>query len=267
MPAQHTMLEPTVRHRVQLSMRASSIAVFFLCVSLLAHAQSEDSALTRALHSAAESAAAYQQSVPNFTCNETIRSELRKGKKVKFHVDTTGTFRVVRTADLPTESRHIVTANGKAVPDGDSYPLPIVMIGGFGNGLPVYFGASRQACFLYSFSAGRIDFEALPDAPKRAACNGIAPQARGFALLDAAGAITHIERRVPEAVALATNFATFTALDYFPVAMNGHVFTLPSHVVSEIPRNNLMATFDAHYSACRFYSGTITLEPAAPINQ
>jgi len=247
-------------------MRAWPIADLFLCVglsvSLAGQAQSEEGALTLALHRAAESAAAYQQSVPNFTCDETIRSELRKGRKVKFHVDTTGSFRVIRTADLPTESRHIVTANGKAVQDGDRFPLPIVMIGGFGNGIPLYFGASRQACFLYSISAGRIDFEALPDVPKRAECNGVAPQARGFALFDATGAITHIERRVPDAVALSTNFATFTALDYTPVAMNGHVFTLPSHVMSEIPKNNLMATFDAHYSACHLYSGTITLEPA-----
>jgi hypothetical protein len=64
-------------------------------------------------------------------------------------------------------------------------------------------------------------------------------------------------------VALSTNFATFTARDYTPAAMNGHVFTLPSHVMSEIPKNNLMATFDAHYSACHLYSGTITLEPAS----
>jgi len=243
-------------------MRTLLIAGFLLCVSLSAHAQSEDGALARALRRAAESAAAYQQSVPNFTCDETIRSELRKGRKVKFRVDTTGSFRVIRTADLPTESRHIVTANGKAVHDGDRFPLPILMIGGFGNGIPLYFGASRQVCFLYSLSAGRIDFEALPDVPRRVECNGVAPEARGFALFDATGAITHIERRVPDTIAVATNFATFTALDYGPVAMNGHVFTLPSHVLSEIPKNNLMATFDARYSACHLYSGTITLEPA-----
>jgi len=242
------------------------MAGLFLCVGLsagpFAHAQSEAGALTRALQRAAESAAAYQQSVPNFTCDETIRSELRKGRKTKFRVDTTGSFRVVRTVDLPTESRHIVTANGKTMQDSDSFHLPILMVGGFGNGIPVYFGTSRQACFLYSLSAGRIDFEALPDVPRRAECIGIAPQARGFALFDATGAMTHIERRVPEAVAVSTNFATFTALDYAPVAMNGHTFTLPLHVWSEIPKGDLMATFDAHYSSCHLYSGTITLGPA-----
>jgi hypothetical protein len=247
---------------VQLSMRALSIAALLLCMGLSARAQSNDATLARVLQRAAESAAAYQQSVPNFTCDEAIRSELHKGKKVKFRVDTTGSFRVVRSIDLPTESRRIATANGKATQDGDRVNLPAMMIGGFGNGMPVYFGASRQACFLYSLSAGRIDFEALPDVPRRPACNGVAPEARGFALLDTTGAITHIERRVPDAVAVATNFATFTALDYAPVTMNGHIFTLPFHVWSEIPRGNLLATFDAHYSACRLYSGTITLEPA-----
>jgi hypothetical protein len=251
-----------MRSRVQLSMRTMLIASLVLSVSPFLRAQSNEGALAGALHRAAESAAAYQQSVPNFTCDETIRSELRKGKKVKFRVDTTGSFRVIRSADLPTESRHIVTANGKIPKEGERINLPVLMIGGFGNGLPVYFGASRQACFLYSLSAGRIDFEALPDVPKRSDCNGVAPQARGFALFDATGAITHIERRVPEAVAASTNFAAFTALDYAPVAMNGRLFTLPFHVLSEIPKGNLMATFDAHYSACRLYSGTITLEPA-----
>lgn len=251
--------------RVQLSMRALLSACVLLSVALGLHAQESDTTLSRALHHAAESAAAYQQSVPNFTCDETIRSELRKGRKVKFRVDTTGTFRVIRTADLPTESRHIVTANGKTTHEGDRIYLPAVMIGGFGNGLPVYFGASRQACFVYSFSPGRIDFEALPDVPKRSDCNGVAPQARGFALFDATGAITHIERRVPDAVAVSTNYATFTALDYAPATMNGRAFTLPFHVMSEIPRGNLTATFDAHYSACHLYSGTITLEPANAI--
>jgi hypothetical protein len=251
-----------MRARVQLSMRAMLIAILVLSVSLSVRAQSNDTTLARALHHAAESAAAYQKSVPNFTCDETIRSELRKGKKVKFRVDTTGSFRVIRSIDLPTESRHIVTANGKATIDGETINLPAMMIGGFGNGIPVYFGASRQACFLYSLSAGRIAFEALPDVPKRPECNGVAPEARGFALFDATGAITHIERRVPNAVAVSTNFAAFTALDYTPITMNGSLFTLPFHVVSEIPRGNLMATFDARYSACRLYSGTITLEPA-----
>jgi hypothetical protein len=256
------MLEPTMPVRVQLSMRALSIAALFLYMALSVRAQSNDVTLARALHRAAENAAAYQQSVPNFTCDETIRSELRKGKKVKFRVDTTGSFRVVRTTDLPNESRHIATVNGKAMQDGNKVILPAMMMGGFGNGIPVYFGASRQACFLYSLSGHRIDFDALPDVPKRPDCNGVAPQARGFALFDASGAIIHIERRVPDAVAVATNFASFTALDYAPVPMNGRLFTLTSHVMSEIPRGNLMATFDAHYSACRLYSGTITLEPA-----
>ena len=254
-----------MRARVQLSMRTLLIATLVLSVGLSVRAQSNEGALASALHRAAESAAAYQQSTPNFTCDERIRSELRKGKKVKSRVDTTGSFRVIRTADLPTESRHIVTANGKPTEEGDRINLPAMMIGGFGNGLPVYFGASRQACFLYSLSAGRIDFEALPDVPKRPDCNGVAPQARGFALFDATGAITHIERRVPDAIAVSTNYASFTALDYAPVTMNGRVFTLPFHVWSEIPRGNMVGTFDAHYSACRLYTGTITLGPANAI--
>jgi hypothetical protein len=127
-----------------------------------------------------------------------------------------------------------------------------------------YFSAQLQPCYRYTLSGNRIDFEALPDAAVLTGCSheiGI----KGFALFDPNDEMTHVERRVPDDVSKRFNSAPFAVLDLVPVALNGHVYRLSSHVLAEMTTGKADDRFEGTYTECRLFTANITLRPGSTV--
>ena len=220
--------------------------------------------LRSTLDSLAEQSRVYLQTMPNFTCDESIRAEEKKKGKTRHLTETTGSFRVLKSLDggWPVESRLVAVENGKPVKQGTNAKLPVVLKGGFGRVLPLYFDAARRSCFRYALEPGRVTFEAVPEVAALPACAGVAPQAKGFAALDAGtGAVTHVERTVPDTVAAKTGYAAFSAVDFATAQMNGQSLQVPQRIVGEIARGDSRYRFEAQYSSCHLFTGTARLLP------
>ena len=248
--------------------RRQALAAFgCLLLAAAAHAQQSSppaKALTALLDRLAQQAETFRTTIPNFTCNETIRAEEQKNGHPKQLQQTTGTFRVLRAEGdaFPRESRLVTGENGRPVRDTAKVKLPVVLTGVFGRVLSLYFDPVRRACFRFTLAADRLAFTAVPEVATIPACTPIAPQTTGFALLDpATGAVTHLERTVPDSVALTTPFAAFSAVDFASMPVNDRTYQVPARVTGAIPRGSSRYTFDAHYTACHLFTGTITLLP------
>jgi hypothetical protein len=139
---------------------------------------------------------------------------------------------------------------------------PLFVRGGFDSAL-VYFAPSVQACYRYSLSPGRIDFETRTGPVSGHFCTeqGL----KGFALLDADGDITHIERTLPPDVAKPLKLVTFAAIDITPVTLNGHIYPLSHHMIADMPLSNAMGHFEATYNNCHLFTATVTLGPATEV--
>jgi len=140
--------------------------------------------------------------------------------------------------------------------------IPYYVSGGFQRALD-YFDPAKAACYRFAPDpkvANRIDFSAAPDALRHAECRD-ETGLNGFALLDAAGEVVHVERTVPDAVSRRTNLAPFVALDLAPVVLNGRTYRLSSRVVSDGRPGRLYGHFEANYSACRLFHATVTIKP------
>ncbi len=59
--------------------------------------------------------------------------------------------------------------------------------------------------------------------------------AHGFLVFDrSTGAVSHLERTVPDPVATQINFAAFGFIDFLPVVLKGVTYQLPSHILGKI---------------------------------
>lgn len=203
------------------------------------------------------------QSMPSFTCDETATSHALRDHKIQRTVSLNGTVRTIRKPD----GRMVETYDYKRehilffIP---KFP-PLFVRGGFDSAL-AYFLPTAQDCYRYSLSPGRIDFETRSTQVSGHICQeqGL----KGFALLDADGNITHIERTLPPDVAKPLKFATFAAIDLTPVSLNGRTYQLSHHMVAEMPldTNKVMGYFDATYTNCHLFTSTVTLGPATEIS-
>jgi hypothetical protein len=202
-----------------------------------------------------------QRSLPGLTCVESGVSELYKKKKVKQRVRFTATMRAIRTPGGLDESFTLTDIHPKQYFKPHN-PFPLFSKGGFDRAL-TYFLPSQQPCYIYSLSPGRIDFATAGDAASRPPCR--AEGVRGFALFDAAGNVTHIERSVPPQSTHDFNLTPFAAIDFAPIELNGHVYRLSQHVVSELYEEDDTRLFEATYSGCRLFTATVTILPPTQV--
>jgi hypothetical protein len=202
------------------------------------------------------------QSTPSFTCDETVTSQSLRNQKVLRSVSLSGTVRTIRQPDgrmvetYVYKREHILLFIPKLP--------PLSVSGGFDTALS-YFLPSAQACYRYSLSPGRIDFETRIGQVSGHICReqGL----KGFALLNAAGDITHIERTIPPDVAKPLKDVPFAAVDIAPVTLNGRVYQLSHHMTATSPLDDPTVTgrFEATYTNCHLFTSTVTIGPSSEI--
>jgi hypothetical protein len=219
--------------------------------------------LQQLLQRLADVAESLEHSLPSLTCVETGVSEgLNKGK-VKKHVDFTANMRAVRTpAGALSESFTLTQINGKPY-SKSSYSFPFYTRGGFDSAL-AYFLPTHQPCYVFTLSSpGRIDFHITPDAASHPPCH--ADGMRGFAFLDPHGNITHIERTVSAQAVQDFQLTPFAAIDFAPVELNGHLYRLSHHIVTEYARGDNTGRFEATYSNCQLFTASVTILPPTQV--
>jgi hypothetical protein len=214
--------------------------------------------LTQALQRLAAAADALTHSLPSFTCQETVVSQRRHGKKIEQQTNFTANLRVNRAADASlSESFTVLTLNGKPF-SGGSFNTPTYVSGGFDRAI-LYFSSKLQPCFSYRLSPHRIDFEGVAD-PK---C--IFQGTHGFALLDADGNLTYLERTVPPDQARYRGLADFAAFDFADINLNGRTYRLSRHLLAEVNEGRTTGHFEATYTNCHLFSATVTIGPSTEI--
>ncbi len=237
------------------SFRAYVVLGCMLLPSAHTFAEPPGDALERVLAQIGATADRLDHALPSFTCRETGTTEVRQGRKVREHASFSATLRARRVdTGAHNESFALTELNGEPYTGG--YVFPFYVSGGFDKGMR-YFAPALQACYQYKLAPGRIDFATAPDAAQHPGCRdeGI----RGFALLDHAGNVTHLERRVSQEAVDAYRLAPFTAIDFGPVELNGETFRLAQHMLSEHSYERTSARFEVTYSECRLFHVTVTL--------
>lgn len=208
--------------------------------------------------------------LPSFTCDETAVSEAVRDGKVLRSMNLSGVVRAVRQKNgrlvetNQIKSQHMLLVIPKLP--------PLFVSGGFAEVLG-YFQPGAQACYRYSVSAltpRRIDFIARaefpggPSSPTALQCkdHGV----KGYALLDAQGNISHLERSVPPEIAKSLKLASFASIDLAPVDLNGRTYQLSHHMVAEMPLSGgATGRFDATYTHCHQFAATVTLGASAEV--
>lgn len=217
--------------------------------------------LRQTLDRLAAAAEVLEHSLPSLTCFETAVSETLKNGKVKKHVAFSGNVRVVRTpAGHLNETFTLTQVNGKPH-TGHGYRFPYYAVGGFEGGILSL--PTRQPCYVYTLSSGRIDFATAPGAGSTPPCrdDGV----RGFALFDADGNVTHIERSVSAQATRDFHLTPFAAFDFAPIELNGRTYRPPHHVISETPEDPGAGRMESTYSNCQLYTASVTILPPTQV--
>lgn len=255
-----TPLRPTRRNAATAIILCA--ALFFPGTRAAAQSNPGSTELRQTLDRLGALAESLQHSLPSLTCVETGISEaLRKGK-VKRHVAFVANLRAIRNPGAGLhESFTLTQINGKPYTK-PGYAFPYFAGEGF-ESATIYFWPRQQPCYLYTLSPGRIDFQTIPDAASHPPCR--AEGVRGFALLDAAGNVTHVERTVPQSSTRDFHLAPYAAIDLAPVELNGHSYQLARHIVSETYHEDITGHFEATYSNCQLYTASVTILPPTQI--
>lgn len=220
------------------------------------------STLQQELQRLGVAASALERSLPSFTCQETVVSQRLQGKKLQQQANFTATIRAKRAADgTLAESYQPTTLNGKPL-SGSGFGLPVYVAGGFDRAM-IYFLPSLQPCYRYQLSPGRIDFETIPHHASPLSCEY--EDTRGFALLDATGNITHLERRISPKSAIHLRLAPFAAFDFADIHLSGRTYRLAHHMQAEVAQNGSVGRFDATYTDCHLFTATVTIGPPTEV--
>jgi|GEM_PF-1794093 len=225
-------------------------------------AQQTQDPLAQRLAHLGEEADTLAHSLPSFTCTESVQSQELHGRKVVRGVRFTATLRAQRDAEGKLrESFDLETVDGAPWNHG-AFSIPAYVEGGFSRALR-YFAPAQQACYRYTLSpdagGSRIDFVAAPHLPPDNACT--TEGTRGFALLDAQGNVTHLERSVSPRYSRLYREAPFASIDFAPVPLNGVAYPLSRHIVAELSGAGSTGRFEAQYSACKLFTATVTIHP------
>jgi hypothetical protein len=234
--------------------------------------RSQTPALQVELKKLAADAALLHTDLPGFACTETAVSQAIKENKrnpKKNKITERDQFVAIVRAERGEDSRlheslTLSEVIGKPY-NWRTFNPPMMVEGGFDQSLD-FFLAERQTCFNFTLSEGRIDFVSPPGAFDRKQCGEMgAPN--GFALFDATGNVTHLERQVPPEYALQAHIVDFAASDIVPTELGGKVYPLPAKVVAEVPKDGVVLHFEAMYTACHLFRATSRILPgAAPIS-
>jgi hypothetical protein len=247
-----------------MGMRLAVLAVLVACTAVgrgqAAGAQESQSAPMQAgLRQLAATAQSLQHDLPSFTCTETGLSQVIKKKKVKAQTRFAGELRVQRGQDGRLHERLDVTeVNGKPYRGGRFEP-PFMVEGGFDQTLD-YFLPERQVCFRFTAGSGRIDFDSPSGKIGRPLC-AEAGEPRGFALLDEAGNVTHVERQVPTELARQYHIVDFSSVDFVSTELDGKMYPLSAKVVAEVAKDGESLHFEAAYTGCHLFKATSTILP------
>ncbi len=210
---------------------------------------------------AAAATAALQSSLPSFACKEDVSSQEFVKKKLKRHVEFTADLTVQRHPNGDLDETFQPT-NWQTILLHSESGLPYYVSGGFQKAMD-YFAADRAVCYRFTLTnPQRIDFLADPAAAHNPLClreTGLT----GFALLDPAGDILHIERTVPLDTARRTHLVPFAAIDLAPVQLNNRTYRLSSRLVADNPDGRTTAHFVATYSQCHLFHATVTILPGS----
>ena len=204
---------------------------------------------------AAESAE-YRRSLPNFSCEEEVKSSVRAGMR-KFAVKFGAVVRVVRSAEGKLSEEYVLQSYmGKPITAGEKYPIPTYAEGGFGRGVPLIFAEENQRCFVYKEGRGRVEFQS------RAGVAGCfePPSTKGVAYVDAAGQLLRGETHRESNDAVKAGMTTLTKVDYGTVELGGKDYRLPVKMYAEIRAGSLVKTFEAKYSGCELFKVSVTVK-------
>lgn len=235
------------------------------CLFCVVPVRAEQPALAAVLARLGEQAAALERSLPSFSCQQSaVSEELRAGRhgqspQVVRHVEFTANLRVRRHADGKlAESAEFLTVNGLPL-TANGFTMPAYAEGGFLQALH-YFLPDLQHCYVYALSEGRIDFTAAPHAAEDPACRSAGTT--GFALLNADNDVEHVERRVSAYGVNAYKIIPYAAVDLTSVTLNGAVYRLSSHLVTERGNGRFTDRFESTYADCKLFTATVTIGPA-----
>jgi hypothetical protein len=218
----------------------------------------ETPALKQELGRLGAAAVELEHSLPSLTCQETGKSEFLVGGKTKKRDEFTATLRAKRDSDGALDETFEVTKlNGKSSTRRD-FRFPFYVSGGFDRAMR-YFAPMQQACYRYSLGPGRIDFVTAADVALHPQC--VDEGMRGFALLDAQGNVLHVERTVSSKEAQERGIAPFASIDFGDVELNGTMFRLSRHMLSQSTQGRFGLRFDATYSDCRMFTATVKIGP------
>jgi hypothetical protein len=238
--------------------RKTALALGSLLLTICARAQQGAPDLAQELQRLGEAAAALDRSLPGFSCEENVVSRELHGDKVHRSVSLGMKLRAERAADGRLQEAFSITqVDGKPFTTGH-FAMPVFVSGGFDKAMR-YFAPAEQACYRYSLGAGRIEFTGISDAKHTPPCQNAGLS--GFAQLDAAGNVTHLERRADAEIAKNQRMAEFAAVDFAQVTLNGRVYQLARHLYSEVPKGRNLTTFTADYTGCKLFTATVTIRP------
>src|SRR5262249_44797816 len=216
--------------------------------------------------------------LPDFVCSEKITSMRMDSGRVTSQKIVESIFTSLQTPQRGlafTESRDVVTIDGKPVRPGTSMPrLPFGMGGGFGSLLTMTFSPANIKVHDYEvpdtekLDSGMvfIRFRTKPGQRQLGEIlNGHAFYSNdiGKALIDVRTMqVLRLERQsLDNPPPFASNS---TAVDYGPVTIGDREFWMPQMVRSEVVERNPKKTglYTAEYTDCRKFTATVEIKPA-----
>ena len=214
----------------------------------------------------------YRATLPSLTADEHISSEA-SFLIFKDHAEAQGTFRVIRASPGKPleESRQIQIMNGNAIEPGKTAKLPVTLFGGFGSFQDMFFTPRHRLCFTFTLlpepgpdDTLQIGIAGLEGTPTEPGCQQDREGLTGLVRVDrATGQLVHLERTIPENVAVKGNLAPFASVDCAPTKVGEETFWLPTVVVGRVQSGKIRGQFIAHYSNYHRYTASIKLLPGA----
>lgn len=265
-------------------LRSSSRFVLCLVGSLSGFAQQPKPAVDEVLARVRANIAALQASIPSFSCDEQIDSQLLSKGKIKDEMKIDSEFRMVREPSESAsigglaESRVHKTVNDHPVMDQSDAP-PFSLYGGYANMLDFVGLAS---CMDYQLEAapaaapaGAILLNGSQNKDIGAECSSTRAYVINAVLDGTSLDLLHADFTTQDvnfgkiASTLPTVAAPFTSntmkvsVDYAPVELGGTSFQLPKRIVADVEdhKKPLKYHYVAAYNSCRRYTASARIIP------
>jgi len=224
----------------------------------------------------------FQETLPDFVCNERITStESADGRVIKERV-VESVFTGVQRSNVEnrfrfafTESREVLAIDGKAAPKGTAFPkLPYRFAVGFSSLLITTFAPENLRYHNYSIAdtyksatgtAVLVQFATKDDQQAlRTMIQGTRLFAKDVGAVWIDLASSKVLRLQRQALNLPPGFSrSMTTADYGPVTIGEQQFWMPIKIKAEVTERNSRATvtYIAEYSDCRKFTAEIKLLP------